>query len=86
MIKYLPRHTFGYMQSKLFPKYFLLGVVLSGASLATFLIDNPISGWGFQQKIQVLCKHSGDSQVAMMRNVLYTVVYHQNPCLSDYTT
>ena len=54
MIKYLPRHTFGYVQSKLFPKYFMLGVALSGISLATFLIDNnPVSGWGFEQKMQV---------------------------------
>ncbi|CAI8028267.1 Transmembrane protein 205 [Geodia barretti] len=53
MIRYLPRHTFGYMQSKLFPKYFMLGVALSGISLATFLIDNPISSsWSFEQKLQ----------------------------------
>lgn len=54
MIRYLPRHTFGYVQSKLFPKYFMLGVVLSGVSLATFLIDNPVSDWGFEQKLQVI--------------------------------
>ena len=53
MRKYLPRHTFGYVQSKLFPKFFMLGVALSGVSLATFLFDNPMSEWGFEQKMQV---------------------------------
>lgn len=57
MYQFLPRHTFGYIQSKLFPKYFLLGTILSTVSLITFIIDNPISTWAFQQKLQVfLCE------------------------------
>ena len=53
MIRFLPRHTFGYVQSKLFPKFFTLGVVLSGISLVTFMIDNPINSLTFEQKMQV---------------------------------
>ena len=53
MYKYLPRHTFGYIQSKLFPKYFMLGTVLSSIVLGTFIIDNPINNWNFEQKLQV---------------------------------
>ena len=54
MMKYLPRHTFGYVQSKVLPKYFRFGVILSGVSLVTFVIDNPvISTWNFEQKLQV---------------------------------
>ena len=53
MYKYLPRHTFGYIQSKLFPKYFMLGTVLSSIVLGTFIIDNPMNNWNFEQKLQV---------------------------------
>ncbi|XP_011404217.1 PREDICTED: transmembrane protein 205-like [Amphimedon queenslandica] len=53
MYKHLPRHTFGYIQSKLFPKYFLFGAVLSSLSIATYLVENPIHSWGLQESVQV---------------------------------
>ena len=53
MYKHLPRHTFGFIQSKLFPKYFLFGAVLSSVSLATYIIENPLRSWGLQETVQV---------------------------------
>lgn len=51
--KYLPRHTFGYIQSKLFPKYFLFGTILSAITMATYLLENPFHEWTFKEKVQV---------------------------------
>ena len=53
MFRLLPRHMFGYVQSKLFPKYFLLGTVLSSVSMVTFIIEHPFGSWDTQQTIQV---------------------------------
>lgn len=52
MFRLLPRHMFGYVQSKLFPKYFLLGTVLSSVSMVTFIIEHPFGSWDKQQTIQ----------------------------------
>lgn len=53
MYKVLPRHTFGNVQSKLFPKYFLLGTVLTTVAMVTFVIDNPYSQWTSKEMTQV---------------------------------
>lgn len=53
MYQNLPRHTFGYIQGKLFPKYFLLGTILSSVTIATYIVKNPINVWERQQMIQV---------------------------------
>jgi len=45
MIRLLPRHQFGLVQSHLFPKYFFLTTLFSFGSLSTFLGYNPIQGW-----------------------------------------
>ena len=52
MYRHLPRHTFGSIQSKLFPKYFLLGTVLATLTLATFMVEHPFGEWDRQQTIQ----------------------------------
>jgi len=44
---------FGYIQSKLFPKYFLLGTILSSLTTLSYLVEHPFSSWGFKEKIQV---------------------------------
>ncbi len=54
MYRHLPRHTFGNIQSKLFPKYFLLGTILSSVTFLTFVVEHPFSGWDFQEKVQVM--------------------------------
>jgi len=41
----MPRHLFGRVQSKLFPKYFLISSVTSFAALGTFALMFPYSGW-----------------------------------------
>ena len=51
MYHFLPCHTFGYIQSKLFPKYFM--IIFSTVSLITFIIDNHVNSWAFEQKLQV---------------------------------
>ena len=53
MYKVLPRHTFGYVQSKLFPKYFLLGTILATVAMVTFVIDNPYRQWTSKEMTQV---------------------------------
>jgi hypothetical protein len=69
MYKVLPRHTFGLVQSKLFPKYFLLGGVLSTLSLVTFLIDNPYSTWTLKETLQVSVL--GLNLVTVLANLFY---------------
>ena len=54
MYKNLPRHTFGFIQSKLFPKYFLLGTVLTSFSIVTFVAEHPFGLWNKLQYIQVM--------------------------------
>ncbi len=53
MYQYMPRHMFGFIQSKLFPKYFLLGTILSSVTIVTFLIEHPFTDWDFTEKMQV---------------------------------
>ncbi len=53
MYRHLPRHMFGFIQGKLFPKYFRLGTVLSFISLLTYILQNPLDQWERQQMIQV---------------------------------
>ena len=55
MFQYLPRHMFGYIQSKLFPKYFLLGTILSAITTITYLIEHPFTEWNYIEKIQASC-------------------------------
>ena len=75
MYKYLPRHTFGYIQSKLFPKYFMLGLVLSTTTLVTFILDNPVTTWNFQQKLQVSLCVCVCVCVCMCVCVMYMYIY-----------
>jgi hypothetical protein len=44
MFKNLPRHTFGRLQAKLFPAYFLFSAVMIGIAMVT---SNAL-GWGFK--------------------------------------
>ena len=53
MYKNLPRHMFGFIQSKLFPKYFLLGTVLMSLSILTFIAEHPFGIWNQLQYVQV---------------------------------
>lgn len=53
MFRHLPRHMFGLIQSKLFPKYFLLGTILSSITALSYLMEHPFSTWGYQEKVQV---------------------------------
>ena len=50
----LPRHTFGYIQSKLFPKYFQTGTILLTIVMGTFLWEH--NEWNWKVKLQV-CDH-----------------------------
>lgn len=51
MYSNLPRHTFGYIQSKLFPKYFQTGSILMTVVISTFLLEH--SEWNWKAKLQV---------------------------------
>ena len=68
MFKHLPRHTFGLIQSKLFPKYFLIGAILSSVAMVTFITDHPISRWDTKETIQVYteCVLVGISVIIML--------------------
>lgn len=58
MYRHLPRHTFGYIQGKLFPKFFMLGSILSSVTLVTYLVQNPFHLWKWQQMVQVAAQCS----------------------------
>ena len=45
MFKTLPRHSFGLVQSKLFPVTFWLGSFCLTVCLATFVLDHPWHTW-----------------------------------------
>ena len=49
----MSRHAFGDIQSKLFPKYFLSGVILSAIALATYCLMNPVELWTRSEFYQV---------------------------------
>lgn len=52
MYRVLPRHTFGLVQSKMFPKYFRLGTILSSVAVITFFLVHPFGQWERREKIQ----------------------------------
>ncbi|XP_077990502.1 transmembrane protein 205-like [Glandiceps talaboti] len=55
MFHNLPRHMFGSIQSKLFPKYFFCGTICSIVTMATFISAHPIGTYDdTQTKIQFL--------------------------------
>lgn len=76
MYRNLPRHTFGYIQGKLFPKYFLVGMILSSITMTTFIIQNPLHSWKSAQIVQVrlyiLCAALG------FMAILHTLFISQN--------
>jgi len=47
----LPRHTFGYIQSKLFPKYFQISTVLITIVVGTFVWEH--AKWEWKTMLQV---------------------------------
>ncbi|XP_078383472.1 transmembrane protein 205-like [Oculina patagonica] len=49
----LTRHTFGHLQSQLFPVYFTVGTILSTVALATYYLMHPVQMWNGNEKIQV---------------------------------
>ncbi|XP_064382489.1 transmembrane protein 205-like [Halichondria panicea] len=69
MYQYMPRHMFGFIQSKLFPKYFLLGTILSSVTIVTFLIEHPFTDWDFTEKMQ------GYSLAVSLLMVIVNLVY-----------
>ena len=52
MYRVLPRHMFGLVQSKMFPKYFRLGTILSSLAVITFILAHPFGQWETRAKIQ----------------------------------
>lgn len=48
----LTRHTFGHLQSQLFPVYFTAGSSLSTVALATYCIMHPVQLWDGSEKYQ----------------------------------
>ena len=52
----LTRHTFGHLQSQLFPVYFTVGSCLSTVALATYYLMHPVQMWKENENIQVNCK------------------------------
>lgn len=71
MFRHLPRHTFGFIQGKLFPKYFLLGTILSCASILSYLVEHPFTSWGYREKMQ------GYSLAVSLVMVLANLVYFE---------
>ncbi|RNA10896.1 transmembrane protein -like [Brachionus plicatilis] len=51
MIRLLPRHQFGIVQSNLFPKFFFLTSTFSFGSLYSYLKVNPISSWSGDKSV-----------------------------------
>ncbi|KAJ7361833.1 hypothetical protein OS493_014474 [Desmophyllum pertusum] len=49
----LTRHTFGHLQSQLFPVYFTVGSCLSTVALATYYLMHPVQMWNGNEKLQV---------------------------------
>lgn len=49
----MSRHAFGDIQSKLFPKYFFSGAILSSIALATYCLINPVEMWKSSESYQV---------------------------------
>jgi putative copper export protein len=48
LFKALPRETFGLVQSKLFPAYYLIGYVCGGLLVVLYPILYPMKSWGSQ--------------------------------------
>ena len=53
MMKLIPRHQFGLVQSHLFPKYLFLTSLFSFGSLLAFLKNNPMGSWNNDMTILV---------------------------------
>lgn len=49
----LTRHTFGHLQSQLFPVYFTVGSVLSSVAFLTYYLMHPVQLWNGSENIQV---------------------------------
>ena len=49
----LTRHTFGNLQSQLFPVYFTVGSCLSTVALVTYYLMHPVEVWTGDEKLQV---------------------------------
>ena len=49
----LTRHTFGRLQSELFPVYFAVGSCLSAVALTTYYLMHPVQLWNGYEKLQV---------------------------------
>ena len=45
MFKTLTRNAFAQVQSKIFPMYFLSGIIMSAISLVTHLFMHPMESW-----------------------------------------
>jgi len=57
LFKALPRETFGLVQSKLFPAYYLIGYVCGTLLVILYPILHPMKGWGSSDgtKFTALC-------------------------------
>ena len=71
MYRHLPRHTFGFIQGKLFPKYFLLGTILSSVTLLTYVIQNPVPAWEWEQKVQVIRMEWAGTRASGISPIMY---------------
>lgn len=65
----MPRHMFGRVQSKLFPKYFLISSVTSLAALGTFAMMYPPNEWGGETQTKGILLACG--LVGNLLNTLY---------------
>ena len=70
----LTRHTFGLLQSKLFPVYFAVGSCLSSVALATYYLMHPVQLWNGSEKIQV--KHTATKYNNNNNNKLYFLNFY----------
>ncbi|XP_070534989.1 transmembrane protein 205-like [Ptychodera flava] len=78
MFHNLPRHMFGSIQSKLFPKYFFIGSISSVVTMVTFLTVHPLGSMdNTQTKIQfgslltsILCTISNIIVTSIMINYM----------------
>lgn len=76
-MKLLPRHLFGLVQSKLFPKCFFMGICLTTVALVTFTLQNPYATWQGDAKFQAL---------ALMTNLGTTLLnyFYVEPKMTEY--
>ena len=65
----LTRHTFGHLQSQLFPVYFTVGSCLSTVALATYYLMHPVQMWKENENIQVNCKTECIYYIGRLANI-----------------